>query len=247
MPSCRVSSNLVLSWMILFVCPDACSPRGLFWVSFSCYLPIQPFFYVFFCSHILLQNCFVSFASSCWFLFVHSPLICWLNFFHYFRMPMFAFIVWPCCTIFWVSLFFAIYLFLPVVILDLFVIFCSFHSIVSLSIFLCVVISLVAVSLFVILASFPIRELYFCPLSVGIRILSMTCFLLVEFSDVVHWDIFYNLFTFSLLYLEFFCFWFISIFYSLFYFQFLIILHRVFSEHFWWGKVLFFVFFCCLF
>ena len=29
-----------------------------------------------FCSYILLQNCWVSFASCCWFVLVYSPLTC---------------------------------------------------------------------------------------------------------------------------------------------------------------------------
>ena len=31
-------------------------------------------------SHILLQNCFASFVSGCWYVFVHQPPACWKNF-----------------------------------------------------------------------------------------------------------------------------------------------------------------------
>ena len=80
-----------------------------------------------FCSHILLQNFFVSFASDCWFLCIVCRLVGWI-FFRYFGMPCFVCIVWPCPGTFWVSLLSAISfdVTLPVVLSDLSVVSCLF-------------------------------------------------------------------------------------------------------------------------
>ena len=47
-----------------------------------------------FCSHILLQNCLVSFVPGCWFDLEHFPPTCWKNFLSLF---------WSYPGIFWFS------------------------------------------------------------------------------------------------------------------------------------------------
>ena len=96
--------------------------------------------------HILLQNSFVSFESSCWFVLVYTPLIVGRSFLRYFRISCFVCIVWPCPGIFRVALFpQSFYLYLPVVLSDVstgFVFFCfcfcffkCYHSVEYLCIF----------------------------------------------------------------------------------------------------------------
>ena len=66
-------------------------------------------------SHILLQNCFVSFASGCWYVLEHSTPTCWLNFRSLFLECYVLFLLFDAVSASFKSLFFCqsrlIYLF----------------------------------------------------------------------------------------------------------------------------------------
>ena len=74
-----VFSKSVFFGVIFFVIPFVCFPRSLLQVIFHV---ICPFILsvMFFFSHILLKNCFISFASSHWLVLIHSLPTCWNNF-----------------------------------------------------------------------------------------------------------------------------------------------------------------------
>ena len=69
--------------MLPFVRPGVCPPMGLLQVlaiPFSSYLSIRLFRYVHSVPIFLPQNCFVSFAPGCSFVFMLSSMSCWQHF-----------------------------------------------------------------------------------------------------------------------------------------------------------------------
>ena len=76
-------SNLHFSWMLLSAGPGSLSPRAFFEFTNSFFKILKKnLFYpfsiciIFFCLHILHQNCFVSIASSGEFVFAHALQTC---------------------------------------------------------------------------------------------------------------------------------------------------------------------------
>ena len=91
---------------------SASAPSSSYHSSFSILLIHSTFLLFYFCSHSLLQICFVclfvclfggAYGCCCCYVLLHSPLISRI-FFYYFRMSCFACIFWPCLCNFWVSL-----------------------------------------------------------------------------------------------------------------------------------------------
>ena len=121
-----------------------------------------------FFSHILLNNCFASLISSCWFVLVNSsPPTCWKNFRSLFWKVLFCLY---CLTLFrhLLRLPFSPISFdlsRQVVLLEIF--FRSFPLNVSRVFFSLALSLVVAVSLCVLQAKFPIQVLYFCSGSLG--------------------------------------------------------------------------------
>ena len=79
------------SWPVVFLTFLSVAPNdyGCIFTSEPSSCPCNSFFKLFidsvfplcsFCSHYLLQNCFPSFTSVCWFVLMHSSPTCWLNF-----------------------------------------------------------------------------------------------------------------------------------------------------------------------
>ena len=60
------------------------------WNSFFMLFIFSTFLLCSFYSHILLQSCFDSFVSSCWFVLVHLPLTFWYNFWSLFLKVLFG-------------------------------------------------------------------------------------------------------------------------------------------------------------
>ena len=148
-------------------------------ILFSCYLSIQPF------SYILLY--FVPFSSSCWFVLVHSPLICWLNFLSLFWKVLFdlycLILSW---NLFWIC----------------FVLFCSSHLNRSFYVFPSFALSLVIIDfLIVIQSNFPSGSEFLVWFPGEILILPQTSYTpawISPFSSVMmSIGIFGNLFTFQ--------------------------------------------------
>ena len=135
-----------VSWVSILVSPGVYSPQDIqvFTILLLCCLSIGPFCFIMFFYHILLQNCFVSFASDCScafptdlvvefsFVILENPILFELLFLirYLLRLPssasIFGFISSHCIFILICCFFFDVFLFHGVLV-D-FSFFCTFSS-----------------------------------------------------------------------------------------------------------------------
>ena len=86
---------LVSFWVIRCVFPLWGFPQILVLLSYR--LSIQPFRYAFSVAIFSSQNCSVSLASSCWYVFVSCPPNCWCNFLSLFWNVLFCLYCFTFC------------------------------------------------------------------------------------------------------------------------------------------------------
>ena len=80
-PNRLAFSTSILSWILLIAIPDKCQLLGhlpVLVIIFPCYLSIQVFILLYsFCSQILPQYYFASFAFGCWYILLSFAFGCW--------------------------------------------------------------------------------------------------------------------------------------------------------------------------